>query len=440
MEELNERLAIREERIATRKAAMNGNIRPRINQFKRGAEGRTFLTPLALNTIQSYLPGHKLDYFRKPENRLSIFRIRSGLIDVLKELNITTFTREEVFMVIRANNIAGLRYMLEVHPTMIQDHATTYLEGSMRRTLRRNEPAEVLEHMHRLDPTMFEDADSVLYSYLLFGYNYTEPRSHRNFINTFIVINRHIMIPRSLLSQMTQMDFSLTDNDISSVIEAVITHNPQELVRFVPTTLDELLDVYPLLVGFHFDAFWRRDGASARLRDLLNTHVLPDYIFPLLIRQHYLNVNNLFFNALNPESNDTWLFFLALFAELQYDHAGVVVGIGNPARINAAINEIPRELNQMTRHLIPYANSVDVRQRLTDHADDGDDILSGPDATRPGSRSSSGAQFSRAPSSAAASSSAGFFSASPSSAAASSSAGFVSASPSDAGFFLFSYA
>jgi hypothetical protein len=143
MEELNERLAIRDER------------RPRSNQFRRNAQARVFLNQMTHSRIQNYLPGQKLDHFRKPENRLSIFR--SGLIEVLQSLKITTFTSEEVFVAIRANQRECLNYMMGVHPTMIPDHATTYTFDDVTSQLRTNDNKQVFEHMIRLHPRMFSE-------------------------------------------------------------------------------------------------------------------------------------------------------------------------------------------------------------------------------------------------------------------------------------------
>jgi hypothetical protein len=439
-----------------------GNIRPLIDEFKRGAEARVFLNQRAFKTIQSYLPGQKLQYFR--ENRLSIFRIRSsGIIDVLKELNITTFTREEVFMVIRANNIAGLHYMLEVHPTMIQDHATTYTSEDIVRQLRSNEPVGVLEHMHRLDPSMFENTNlrPVFYRHLRFGdllFHPGIPDRGKNLIETFKMLARLLNITeftgeefytamRSNHPEIIDYMFRLHptigrdigkvaiisffaphnfhENTVVSILQNVLlADNPLHRLDLTPDDLTQLMTFQMLLTNH---------ANNRRIVDLINGHVVTNEMFPRLVHQ-YLNDFELDWER----STFLTRFIEILLGERQYNEAGELVGEGNLYRINQVIDALtpvtPAVVNMILQIEFQATDNPDVIQRFVDH------VTLDPDATRPGSRSSSGARFSGAPSSAAASSSAGFFSASPSSAAASSSAGFVSAPSSDAGFFLFSYA
>jgi hypothetical protein len=441
MEELNERLAIREERIATRNAVMNGDIRPRINQFRRGAQARTFLNQLTHSSIQNYLPGQKLDYFRKPENRLRIFR--SGLIEVLQLLKITTFTREDVFATIRADQIACLRYMLGVHPTMIQDHATTYTAEDIILQLRSNDPAGVLEYMHLLHPTMLEDADLRPDIYRAFFIDYANRggpffpntvvfAAQRQFIDTFRVLNIRIglMIPPGLFSTMTYyVDLQSVDEYVlTEILQIVLSGNPRQRVNLIPESLFDLMSVYKLLTLYITDRV---------LCNLLNAHVLPNEVFPRVMADFFPN-----FGFVGYEFPS---FLVHVMNEVQFDDDGIRVGVGNPERVNPLIEALPRrfieEYPNLFLDLLDLTENADTRRRIRRFAGlDDIDSDSGPDATRPGSRSSSGARFSRAPSSAGASSSAGFFSASPSSAAASSSAGFFSAPSSDPGFFLFSYA
>jgi hypothetical protein len=343
-----------------------GDIRPQIDEFKRGAEARVFLTPRALNTIQSYLPGQNLAYFRDPVNRLHIFR--SGLIEVLKKLHITTFTREEVFAALRANQTDCLKYMFQTHPTMVRDHAKKYTANGIIRQLRTNEPVGVLEHMNRLHPTMFEEADlqPECYTHLLSGYRHHPRQSYRNFIETFKLLNLRIgvMIPTNFLAAMAH-DYAGVHNDvIHLVLDVVIFHNPSQRVRLVPDNMRDLVIVYTLLTG----SFPYRDQASRSLRDLINTYVLHNDIFPRIVRQYYRdNVNNIFFTPLRVRDTEYLEFFVDLVRE------------GNPARVIPVINEIPRELNNFTRYLIDFATNVDdLRQSLMDRADDmdGDDIAS----------------------------------------------------------------
>jgi hypothetical protein len=409
-----------------------GDIRPQIDEFKRGAEARVFLTPRALNTIQSYLPGQDLAYFRDPVNRLHIFR--RGLIDVLQKLNITTFTREDVFAALRANQTDCLHYMLVTHPTMVRDHATTYTAEEILQQLRTGDPVGVLEYMNSLHPTMFEDADlqPVCYGHLLAGYR--NRRRVINFLETFKLLNIRIgvMMPYSFVGIMAHPYYHVQNYGIREVIQIVINDNPSQIYRLVPQTMERLVAVYEIVSGAGGD----RDPASPHLRELINTYVLPAYIFAPIVRNYFRdNLHDNYFNPFSdPHQMGTYIKYFNFFVEL------VVEGI--PERVIPVLNSIPRELKHMTRYLIDFVDNADLRQRLMVHADDRDDISlgSGPDATRPGLRLSSVARSSAARSSAARSSaarsslarsSAGFFS------APSSDAGFFSANSSDAGYFLF---
>jgi hypothetical protein len=385
MEELNERLAIREERIATRNAAMNGDIRPLINQFRRrDAQARTFLTPLALNTIQSYLPGQNLQYFREPKNRLQIFR--RGLVDVLQKLNITTFTREEVFAALRANQIACLNYMMRVHPTMIQDHAKKYTANDIIRQLRTNEPVGVLEHMHRLDPSMFEDTNNLrphFYSYLHFGYPPQNPPynpgQRKNFIERFEMVARLLNITEFTRDELyTAMQFNhpeLIDcmfrlhptigRDIgkvaiisffnrhhchANVVVSILQHvllagNPLHRVDLTPDDLTQL-GAFQRLLNNHAN--------NRRIVDLINGHVVTDdEMFPRLVHQ-YLNDFELDWRRGD---------YLAGFI-------GEVVFLGNLERFHQIINVLPA-----TQAVVDMIFSIDldppynpeVVQRLRDH-------------------------------------------------------------------------
>jgi hypothetical protein len=409
MEELNERLAIREERlaireerIATRKAVMDGDIRPHINQFWRGAEARVFLTPLALNTIQSYLPGQNLDHFRKPENRLSIFR--SGLIEVLRRLNITSFTREEVFVALRANQTKCLNYMAGVHLTMVQDHSMTYTSDDIILQLWSNEPARILKYMHRLDPTMFADEGRQLdcYTELLRGHPWphlphrTVRNATKNFTDTFKLLNLHIgvMIPESFLADMAMFrDSSIPNHLINAVLNVIISENPSQIDRLVPDNMEDLEAVYEILRPTRRGYRRERARADMQTRDLINNHVLRlrDDPVPRIVRNHFRQrrMQNLDFNPLEPREERDVNLYVNLLEEIVLED--------NSERVIQVLNAIPLRLKQMTRHLIDFAQNAGLRQRLTDHADNREGISANPSATRP-------------------------------------------APPSDAGFFLFSYA
>jgi hypothetical protein len=234
-----------------------------------------------------------------------------------------------------------------------------------------------------------------------------------------------------LFSTMTYyVDLQSVDEYVlTEILQIVLSGNPRQRVNLIPESLDALMSVYKLLTLYIDDRV---------LCNLLNAHVLPNEIFPRLMAAY-------FFPNFGFDGYAFPAFLLNVMNEAQFDENGIWVGVGNPERVNPLIEALPRrfieERPNLFLFLLDLTENDDTRRRIRRFAGlDDIDSDSGPDATRPGSRSSSGARFSRAPSSAAASSSAGFFSASPSSAAASSSAGFVSAPSSDAGFFLFSYA
>jgi hypothetical protein len=434
------RIVLRDDRIVPsreRRSAANivmnrhGEIRPRIDEFWRGAEARVFLTPRALNRIQSYLPGQNLAYFRDPVNRLHIFR--RGLIDVLEKLHITTFTREDVFAALWASQTECLRYMRETHPTMFRDHATTYTAEEILQQLRANGPVGLLEYMNILHPTMFEDADLQphCYLHLLAGYRHVN-QNDTNLIETFKLLNIRIgvIIPLSFVGIMVHPRFNVNNYAINKVIQIVVNDNPSQIDRLVPNNMIHLVAVYEIVSG----ANHLREPASRQTRELINTYVLPARIFAPIVRLYFRhNLQNNYFNPLGDRGEmGRYIPYITFFVDL-------VAMEGNPERVIPVLNEIPRELKHLTRYLIDLVQNADLRQRLTVHADDRDDISlgSGPDATRPGVRSSS-ARSSLARSSLARSSvarsSAGFVS------AASSDAGFFSAPSSDAGYFLFNWA
>jgi hypothetical protein len=372
-----------------------GDIRPLINQFSRkGPEARTFLTPLALNTIQSYLPGQNLQYFR--ENRLQIFR--RGLVDVLQKLNITTFYREEVFMALRANQIACLNYMWRVHPTMIQDHATTYTAEEIILQLRSNEPVDILKHMHRLDPSMFEDTNNLLrpvfYTHLRFGYSDTSPLyspgRRKNFIETFEMVARLLNITEFTLDELdTAMQYNhpeiidcmfrlhptigqdigkvaiiralgmyVPENTVASILQNVLlAGNPLHRLDLTPDNLGHLL-LFQRLLAKHAN--------NRRIVDLINGHVVTDEMFPRLAHQ-YLND----FELDEERSAHLYAFIEALLQERQYNEAGEVVGTGNLERFNQVINALTPVTMALVRVLLDlsfYATeNPDAIQRLRDH-------------------------------------------------------------------------
>jgi hypothetical protein len=377
---MEENRIVRERRSAT-DAVMDprGDIRPLINQFiRRGPEARTFLTPLALNTIQSYLPGQNLQYFREPKNRLQIFR--RGLVDVLQKLNITTFTREEVFAALRANQIACLNYMMRVHPTMIQDHATTYTPEEIIIQLRTNEPVGVLEHMHRLDPSMFENTNNLrplFYGHLRFGYFLFGRR--KNFIETFKMVarllnitefthdelydatrynqpelidcmfRRHPTIGRDIgkVAIISFFNRQIIDaNAVVSILQNVLlAGNPLHRLDLTPDDLTQL-GTFQSLLNNHAN--------NRRIVDLINGHVVTDdEMFPRLVHQ-YLNDFELDWRRGD---------YLAGFI-------GEVVFLGNLERFHQIINVLPA-----TQAVVDMIFSIDldppynpeVVQRLRDH-------------------------------------------------------------------------
>jgi hypothetical protein len=331
-----------------------------------------------------------------------------------------TFTREQVFTALRRNPDC-LNYMLGVHPTMVRDHATTYTAGDILQQLRRNEPLEVLEYMNRLHPTMFEDADLQPDCYIDLLDGYRDARNMRNFLETFKLLNIRIgvMMPNSFVGIMAHPYYNLTNYGICEVIQIVINDNPSQITHLVPDNMESLVTVYEIVRGRG------RGRASRQTRELINTYVLPAYIFALIVRNHFLHNPNQYFNRSSPR--DTHIPYLEFFERIVTERP---INLG---RLVSVLNEIPRELKHMTRYLIDFVVDEDyLHQRLTAQFDDLDDISlgSGPDTTRPGWRLSSAARSSAARSSAP-SSDAGFFS------APSSDAGFFSAPSSDAGYFLF---
>jgi hypothetical protein len=331
-----------------------------------------------------------------------------------------TFTREQVFTALRRNHDC-LNYMLGVHPTMIRDHATTYTAGDILQQLRRNDPVEVLEYMNRLHPTMFEDADLQPDCYIDLLEGYRDARNVRNFIETFNLLNIRIgvIIPVSFVGIMAHPYYNLTNDRICEVIQIVIDDNPSQITHLVPDNMESLVTVYEIVSG------GRGRGRASRQSELINTYVLPAYIFAPIVRNHFLHNPNQYFNRSSPR--DTHIPYLEFFQDIVMERPI------NLERLMSVLHAIPRELKHMTRCLIDFVVDEDyLHQRLTDYADDLDDISlgSGPDTTRPGMRLSLAARSSAARSSAP-SSSAGFFS------APSSDAGFFSTPSSDAGYFLF---
>jgi hypothetical protein len=349
--------------------------------------------------ISSFRPGDDLDYFRNPENRLQIFR--RGLIEVLQLLNITTFTREEVFVTIRADQTACLNYMFRIHPTMIRDHATTYTSYEIIIQLRTNENAGVLRHMHRLDPTMFENINfrSDVYRHLRFGHDASRhgPGSLTPLTATFNFIERFKLVTRLL--NMTTFTFddlytsmlanhheliylmfniqptivrdlgkrrfltALAGDGISARTVVAILQNVRragnQLPGFdlIPDDLNELMAFQRLL---------RKYANSRWIVDFINRHLVTDEMFPRLVLKYIRDYD------FDERSRDYVRQFIGRLLSPRYDDDGEWVGEGNLDRFNqvlSALTPVTPALERMLLDLSLYdTDNPDVIRRLRDQA------------------------------------------------------------------------